>query len=554
MPDLSQAKGQVPTVARQRGSSILPDAPLDKAPPIQVAGAMRDGIRETQAQQLREVLGITQEATSSLVSLGQHQQQQTETQNAEIAAGDSVNGSVNPDLMQKSLAYRMVIAGGRADAALASAEAEARTNVQQAVQASAYADPTKGDKVFGLEDANHVIEQTFRAHTLDPQGKPIDFGDPSANVRLYQGLAQVREHVLGQAAEAIKGQEQDKALGAISGTVVAGLLKGDSGAIENGIAQAGKLGLDLKAAKSEFLKATLDAAMTSKSVDPITRALNSTKADGSTTWNPTEQASLMEAQMRMRNEFEAQHRQDVENQFHAVAGQAALDVAAGKLRITPDWVKQQVDGGKVDVQFAEQLLNIQHINDEQKQQQISWGREAATYARSSVLQGMEMQDRMAKRQADSFLASAMASGMNGQQIVGKVLTNRAVFGSNEAFLGALQVAKSLPTDASIATQAHADDHLYELNNFLTSADRWRSQQNALGKKGYGEDAFREKRDGALYSFFSQLRLGATPDQALQAAIISTGADAKNASYYVNAASARHTKNDPADLKQLRKGP
>jgi hypothetical protein len=538
--------------ARPRGDSILPERREDQVPPVQVAGSMRDGIRESQTQQLRETLGIVENATSGLVALHQHQQLQTETKNAEIAAGDTVNGTVNADLMAKSQAYRMVIAGGRADVALSKAEAEARVNVQQAVQASAYADPTKGEQVFGLEDANKIVEDTFRSHTLDKDGHPIDFGDPSANVRLYQGLAQVREHVLGQAAEAIKAQEQGKALDAISNTVVGGLLKGDAAAIENGMKQAGTLGLDPKETKSKLLAATLDAAMTAKSVDPITRALNSTRPDGTPTWNSQEQASLMEAQMRMRNEFEAQHRQDVENQFHTFAGQAALKVADGSLRITPAFVEQAVKSGQVDVQFSEQLLGLQHVHDEQVQQKISWGREAASYARSSVIQGMELESLKAKRQAQSFMGSALASGMSGQQLVGAILKNRRQF-SSESFVDVLQFAKSLPPDDSYVKQAHAEDHLYELNNFLTaSQNRWKvlSAQGAHGV--VSEQEMTQKREGALYSFFSQLRLGSSPDAALQSAITSTGMSAKDAGFYVNAASARHVKN-PMDVKQLSKG-
>jgi hypothetical protein len=553
MPDLSKSQGRTDVQARPRTDSTVPGRRLDQAAPISVAANIRDSQRGNQAGQLREVLGMVDNATSSLVSLGQHSQMATETANAQVAAGDSVNGSVNPELMQRSTAYRMVIAGGRADSALATAEAEARQNVAQAVQASAYADPTKGDKVFGLEDANHIIEQTFRKHTLDEQGKPIDFGDPSANVRLYQGLSQGREHVLGVAAEAIRTQEQGKALDALSGSVVSGLLHGDTSAIETGMASAGKLGLDMKQTKSSFLSATLDAAMTSKSVDPITRALNSTKADGSSTWNPTEQASLMEAQMRMRNEFEAQHRREVETQFHHFAGEAALKVADGSLRLTPSFVHEAVESGHVDVQFAEQLLNLQHVHDEQKQQAISWGREAASYARTSQIQGMELESLTAKRQAQNFMGSALASGMNGQQLMGALIRNRARF-SSEAWVDAVTFTKSLPTDQAYVTQAHAEDHLYELNNFLTAADKYRAQQAALGRRGYGEEAFTQKREGALYSFFSQLRLGANPDEALTKAISSTGADTKNAGYYVNAASARHAKNSPFDSKQLAKGP
>lgn len=552
MPDLSQTQGRTPAQSRMRGDSTLPDRRLDQAVPVQVAGAMRDAERGDQAHQLREVLGMVDQASSGLVSLAQHRTLATETKNAELAAGDNVNGAINSDLMKRSQAYRMVIAGGRADKALATAEAEARQAVTQAVQAAAYADPTKGEAVFGLEDANHIIEQTFRSHTLDKDGHPIDFGDPSANVRLYQGLTQVREHVLGQAAEAIRVQEQGKALDAISNTVTAGLLKGDGRAIEDGMKQAGSLGLDPKDAKAHFLAATLDAALSSQSVDPITHALNSTQANGTPTWNSQEQATLLEAQMRMRNEFEAKHQQEVERTAHQTLGNWALDIAAGKIRLTPDMVAAANKSGTLDPQFNEAAFQLQHTHDAEAQQKISWGREAASYARSSQIQTMELESMRAKRQAQSFIGSALASGMNGQQLVGVLLKNRAQF-STESFVDAVTFARSLPADQAYVSQAHAEDHLYELNSMLTNADRRRQQLNAQGARGYSDDQFREKREGALYAFFSQLRLGASPDAALQSAITSTGMTAKDAAFYVNAASARHVKNNPLDTKQLVKG-
>jgi hypothetical protein len=318
------------------------------------------------------------------------------------------------------------------------------------------------------------------------------------------------------------------------------------------MAQAKTLGLDPKLVKSKFLSATLDAAMASKSVDPISRALNSTQADGTPTWNPEEQATLLEAQHRMGTQFEAEARIQSEKTAHQTMGNWALDIAAGKLRLTPDMIRQANANGTLDPQYNDAAFSLQHQFDAEAQQKLSWQREAATYARTSAIQGMELQSMRAKRFSEGIIGSSLAAGMNGTQLTAALIAHRSSM-DNEAFVDAMQFAKSIPSDDAYVQQTHAGDHLFELNDFLTKTATENARRSAVGQPAYSPSQLTTLREQATFAFFQNLRTGANPDNALRAALASTGVGKATIDMYANKASAKHATPNMSPSAMMRGG-
>lgn len=543
--DLSTIRGRTDAQDQRftRTDSILPTRRVQQAPEVQVDANIRNGERgDPQVQELRQTLGLVDQAQTSLVNVQQAQQAQAERQNAQIAAGDSVNGTVNQDLWQKSEAYRQVIANGRADAAAATAEAEARTSALSLVAQGATAnptDPSNTQKVVGLSDVNDAIEKTFRSHLLDSQGAPVDFGDPSANVRMYAKLQQAREHILGVAAENIQAQEQGKAMASVGNTMQAELASGDGSSIERGIATMSKLGIPIQQAKNTALHAAIDTAITSKDVTALDKALASTREDGTPTWSTEERNTLLNARHTYAVQFEDDHRREVERTSMATLGDLAVQVASGKARVTPDMVTSLVNSGQLGHEYQEQALGIQFKLDQEAQQKSLWSGQRSIQNLELARGGLELKQAQARDLGERIVGEGIAQGKTGPQIQGDLMKS---FGSSggidsRTFFAGYGLAKGADTDTSLVASWHAEDHIAQMKAALQDMNTQRQTNARLGHKVPSDDEFAQTRAKAFTTFLSLLRKGSDPDEAMQTSLMGTGGfrSPKEAQLYVTRA-------------------
>jgi len=530
MVDLAQVPGRTTAADRltNNRTTVLPSQREDHVPAVQLTANMANAQRGSDVDQVRRALGIFDDAVGALVDINVAKHGESEKKNAQLAAQDQAIGKPNDQLMKRSDAYRMVIADGRVNQTLAQLTIQARQNVSDALAQHADADPTKGEHPFGLDDANQLVEQLFRGALVDPDGKPIDYGDPAANAKLYRGLAQVREDVMAKAADIIKQQEQTKALRSLSVSVGADAANGVV-SVEENIARAKALGIDPTVARGEFMKQIMATAELTENPEIIQKAAGSQREDGTPTWSAQERATLLEFYHTKRDYFEAKHDKEARDRSATNIGEAMVQVQSGHLRVTPDYVQTLIDTHQIRAEDAHQLFAVQEHQDElarqkvmqaRQDQEFRWAqasnaRSAAQFAWSQQEHAFTLRRQQAITQSEALMARAYSSGMGPGQALAQLNAAYAARKIDDStYNAAREMARGIPDDGDMIAKYGAASHFLKLkealDNTMTNASRH--------KPGYfTPQGAQEIVNRATVTFYDTLRQGKGRDEALRRA-------------------------------------
>jgi hypothetical protein len=523
--DLAQVQGRQTTTDRitnNRPTTIPLDNRLDRMPNVQVTASMRDAARgDGQVQAVQHFLGMLDETKSSMVDLSNRQFADSEKKNAELAAQDSANGTPNADLMQRSDAYRMVIADGRVHRAILDKQATIGQQLTDFLVAGANADPTKGEHPPTLEDANAKFDELIKDVMLDKDGKPIDYGDPQANVTLYRAVAKLREGAMQNAADMIAQQEKSKAMDSIGSMAITEIQAGHPGAVESALQRATSLGIDMKTAKTNIRAAVLDAAIQSKDESIIQKVLFSTQADGKTpTWSAPEKVELQQAYTTFHNQWEHERQVDTEKKGNENMGRMLPLIMSGKLRMTPDMITDLInkgaDHGGVNADQAQQLFSMQNAVDAKRQNEVSQARGNIQWAWSQSEHAHTLQQREAERQVLATKAMFLSGEINQPQAIAKLdSAYKSHDIGDEEYVATRSALMQMPSGKALINKTNAGNHFDLLNENLAQADSMvrRGGPNALSPQQWAVNRRKAQAD-----FYSALISTGDPSSALQAAL------------------------------------
>jgi hypothetical protein len=517
--DLSQAQGRQ-TVTDRTVGNIQPSKLALQDPAPQLTLSMRDANRGTpEADAVRQALGLIDEAKSNMIDLSQKQFQQSELKNAQVASRDFATGKVDPNALKTSEAYRMVIADGRVHQALTMNANAIHQGVMEALNAGATADPTKGEHPFTLDDANAKFDEMIKPLLLDKDGKPIDYGDPHANVTLYQSVAKLRANVLQQAADTIKTQEQQKAMDAIGNMAITDLSSGKSTAIEDGIAKAKALGIDPTVAKKTLMHSVLDSAMQTKDASLINKVLFSTQSDGSTpTWNPQEKGELMQAYTTFSHQWEAEKRIENERKSNENMGRMFPDILSGKVRLTADAIQALIakgpENGGISPDQATNLFQMQNAVDSRKQTEIQIARGNQQWAWAQQEHAQAAQAKSATNAVIATKAMFYSGQLTPEQAISQLDTQyRTHQLDDHTYLSTREALMTLPTGKVLVSRSGAQAHLDVLNESFGQAEKW------IGRPGYpSQQQWLATKRQAQAAFYTSLATSNDPDSALANAL------------------------------------
>lgn len=523
--DLSTTIGRqtaTETLTRFRSETIPTDDRRTRAPSVDFTPTMRNAERPaSQADAIRKVLGMAGELQTNLVDLKQTQFAEDEKANALIAAEDSATGNVNKDVYDRSLAYRMVIADGRVHKALATAAPAIAQDITSYVNQHADADPTKGEMPLTLDDVNARFDDHIKALLMDKDGKPIDYGDPHANATLYRAAAQLRGQVMQNAANAIKQQEQDKAMTSISTIATGDLMSGSTTAVEDAIHKAAALGITPDLAKKTMLHTVLNTAMQGKDESVIQKALTSLQSDGKTaTWNPEERGVLLQNYSTLHNQFEAERKRDREEASSQNMGKMLPDIMSGNLRITPDAMRVAIAkgpaNGGITAEHAEHLMSLQNSVDAKRQSEEANARSRASFAISMQDHAEVVAQRRAHEQFTSIQAGFFTGSMTQPQaIAGLDSMYKQGKLDDKTFVAARQFLMQVPSPSKLVQQHDAVQYERSLKEDLVAVDRW----VVARKKGFDTpEQWTVRRGEAAAIFYRTLYSTGDPTAALTGAM------------------------------------
>lgn len=530
--DLSSVQGKqttTETLTRFKSETVPTDDRRAVAPRADLPVSMRNAARPaSQADEVRKILGMTNELGSTIVDYKEAQFAKAEEQNALIAARDSATGNVNKDVYDRSRAYRIVIADGRVHQRIAEAVPQITQDISTFIAAHADADPTKGEVPVSLEDVNARFDDHVKGLLLDKDGKPIDYGDPEANATLYRSINQLRVQVLQNAADTIKQQEQDKALTSIGSIASSELAKGSTTAIEDAIHKAGALGISPDAAKKAMLQTVLSTALDTKDESLLQRALVSLRADGKTsTWNPEERAVLTQNYNTLHNQFEAERTREAEKASATNLGNMLPDIISGKLRLTPDTLRALIakgpQNGGITAQDAEHAMSLQNTVDARKRAdedaarsriQFGWAQQNHVWAmqeHARTMANIRAQERFTSIQADFF-----SGRMTPAQAVAAV---DAQFKRGDldgkAYVAARQFFQQVPSGSKLLSMTDGQQYAFKLNEELTRMGR----MSAARAKGYWPpEVWGNAQKEAQATFYRTLYSTSDPQAALTASL------------------------------------
>lgn len=532
--DLSRAPGRTQTQRRvtNNRSGVIEERRNDRMPEFTPRADMRNAFRADNSDEVRRALGMTTGAANALAELSNQKAAVRGEQDAAQAVADHAMGTVDEGKVQKSTAYRVAIAMGRARSRLADLEVALLPEVQDMLDRAEYADPTKGDDLIDLEDVNGLIEERFRGVLLGEDGQPIDFGDPAANNALYTGLGRLREKVTAQAAQIIKQQEEKKAMESIALRFTLDAKEGRAETLEEYMREAAILGVDMGTAKGMLLQSALGAAAEAKQtqldldgdgddddfVGPamLDKLANSVRGDGTPSWNPQERLQLQREASRLREQIERDIEKERKEKSAQTLASMTLDIFDGKPLNTAQ-VRQLVADGLLLPQDADNLISAYDRQVSRRREDVRWGwaieNQNATRAERARVQA----ERRAKAAGSGPSNAAQAlrigilagslSGPRGTQEALRLYSAGAI--TNDHLEDILKVARQAPNATDIVKERAAQPQAAYLSEVVELMER------RAGTPGYlPPERMRARIGDGQEAFLRDLRMGKDPGAAL----------------------------------------
>ncbi|HEX9947618.1 MAG TPA: phage tail tip lysozyme, partial [Allosphingosinicella sp.] len=284
MPDLSRAdprQTQQGRVTNNR-SGILPARRNTEAPALERIADMRSARRGDVggAEQLMAMFGSVNRAANSFAEYSAAKDERADQTNSAEAAVDAVTGEFDPELAERSRAYRSTFAKGKTEREVLSHI----TTLEDEV--NALLDDL--EKQADQDDVDELILGSLKSY-LKPNGRDRDFGDPEAKVlaieRLRAAQAQLRQGAHKRIIEQVTEQSLTDATEGYR-LKLRMVEPGDlPGAFEDAF---GNLlpSVDRKQAKTALVQLTMDYASSISKDDPVRSLqvldalLGSTRAGG----------------------------------------------------------------------------------------------------------------------------------------------------------------------------------------------------------------------------------------------------------------------------------
>lgn len=490
MVDLASERGRVVTQSRVTNNrdTVLPGRRLDQRDDLAVRADMRNAYRtDAQVDELRRTLGMVEDATQALVVYDQKKHFEAEKKQAGQARLDDAAGQVNEAAMAKSEAYRITIARSRARKRAAEAGVGLEDAVNALLAKGATADPTKGEMPVDLDDVNALLDERFKPLLFDEQGRPIDYGDPQANVTLYDELNKLREQVNKDAATAIQAQKQSLALSGLGDELELDIAKVDAKTgfvdVETYVRRAAVLGIPLARAKQWFLQAAVNGATVHEKPEILRRLADSRRSDGTPTWSPAEEGQLRDAAHREGENLREKTEREAEKKSADTRGKLSVEIRQGA-RLTPQRVEQLIATGDLRPQDAELAFAVQNRFDDERREEVVRARQDRQWAWALQENAFQIEQRKHARQ-QWRMEDTIYSGTAGQISIdiakGAVSPTAARTRIDTAYATGLinnKVAKSLydatnnmPTDAQLVMSQGAAIWEGELAGILGGAVR-----------------------------------------------------------------------------------
>lgn len=518
MADVSKLGGRTTAQARitNNRDAILPTRRLDQAPDLRNREEMRNARRgDGELDAIRRTLGLVDDAKDAFIERSNREFEVKAAEDAGKGRADAAMGTVDEKKMATSDAYRTAISMSRARKKAAEIEMILKPEIEDLLARGADADPTKGEQPVDLEDVNDLIERRFRSLVLDDQGKPIDFGDPAANMEVYSSLERMRPELLTRSQEIIRAQESDKVIRGFGDELETTVLRDGSVDVESFMARLPP-GVDRNKARAALLDSVVNAATQAEDPDVLLRAANSRRADGTPTWTPQQEGRLRDEAQRVEGLADRK----LQETSQETLGSLSVEVRSGK-RLDPSKVSQLIADKKLRPQDAELAFAIQErVEDERwedvqrARQNISWNQSQADRARN-----------LREERADTVGAQAGAALLRAKIASGEVSAGAAMREATTLFAtGSITLktyefladeAKKIPTNDKAVKTAGAAAYETELNRFIRLVDRNRRD----GKPGRASvDEFNLNTAKAREAFYSALRRGEEPASAYALAV------------------------------------
>ncbi|MFN3582777.1 hypothetical protein [Phenylobacterium sp.] len=493
--------------------AVLPTRRLDQAPELRNRMQMRDGFRaDGEVDAVRRVLGMVDSAVDKYADYDNQRFLKRERENAGQAVADEAMGKADEQKMSTSTAYRTAIAMSRARKRAAEVELMLKPEIEDLLSRGADADPTRGEQPVDLEDVNELIERRFRSVLLDDEGRPVDFGDPAANMEAYSQLERLRPQLLNSAQEIIRAQEAEK------------VIRGFGDELELQAAKEGRIdvesfmgrlppGVDRNKARAALLDSAVNAAEQLEDPDLLLSVANSRRADGTPTWTPQQEGRLRDEARRIEQVRE----QREEERSKETLGLLSVELRSGK-KLDPSRVSQLISEGKLRPEDAELAFAIQERIEDN-----AW--EDLQRSRANVRWGWEVADRaQAQRErAIGTAGSAAAMQLKADIVGGNVTPSEAhrraaqLFAAGKINLKTFEhladEARKIPTNAKAVQNAGAAIWEQQLIRDLTRSGR------LAGKPGHASVAkYNLLAATVKEAFYRGLRQGMEGEEAYARAL------------------------------------
>lgn len=494
---------------------ILPSRRLVDAPELRNREDMRNAFRaDGEVDEVRRTLGLVGDAAMGIADVGTQRHAIQSEKDAGQGRADEAMGQVDEAKAAKSTAYRTAIAMSRARKKVAEIELVLRPEVEDLLARGADADPTKGEQPVDLEDVNELIESRFRSLVLDEEGKPIDFGDSTANLEVYGALEQMRPKLLQGAQEIIRQQEAEKVIRGFGDELELEIMRDGTADIETYMARLPP-GVDRNAARTALMSALINGAEQAEDPDIILKAADSRRADGTPTWTPQQEGKLRDEARRLREVIDRDAEKEALERSHATLGDLSVRVRQGH-RITPAEVETLIAARAIRPQDAELVFALQDRVESDARQRLEW-------ARSDVRWAQSQQERAESRRAQAGLANSQ--NLRAEMAAGNLTPGRALREATRLYTNGdvdlktyeflADEARKIPTDSKAVANAEAAVYEERLNSVIRTAGRLVTD----GKPGLASQAeFNLNTANARHAFYQALRQGYAPGEALAKAL------------------------------------
>lgn len=399
--------------------AVLPTSRDTSAPALEVNARMSSARRsDAGAQELMRIFGGMDNAAGSFADYANTKFSADEARNAQQGVRDQALGTVDPELEQKSAAYRKSVSTGNGVKGVYDMFGGLNEHLETALN-----DP---EHPADLETVHKIITQHYHDFAI-VDGKVRDFGSPEANMAVGQLLQENELRLVEQSRAKIKAHVETQSVENASANTQSSLDDG-SFTFENSFSQIAP-GVDPKVAKGAIIDSVHDWALSKLETEPdkalaaIDSLLTSKRADGSPSLNADERDKLRVQRITMSDDVDRAKKKLV-----AANQDAAHEKLLSRLANVPGAgappslkeIRGMVADGTLDPKVGYQMVHMIETDMKQDAREAARdAREAARDARdritpseASIIDGV-FSGKLSLGQGNAMAMNAAASGALG---------------------------------------------------------------------------------------------------------------------------------------------